>query len=268
MATNSQSFKASANSSGRATPVSGPLQQPLDNGFFKLIRLFSVLIWQSVQGFRKVRLRNQLLALAAITFLLSAHLKLTPSFEGVFQPSPTSYPPLAMSEGDPYLRALMRTISASESNDRQPYGLLYGGQYFSDWSHHPDQCIPIQSGPSQGDCTTAAGRYQFITTTWEEKAQRYQLNPDGWLFWQHYAFDPVSQDQVVYRWLDDPAAWGADIPALLRSGQVNEVLYRLSGTWTSLGYGTETNAMTPQLNALYQSFLKEEKSRSSASKPL
>ena len=266
MATNSQSFKASADAAERSRSK-GPLQQRLQGGS-KFVQLFSGLIWQTFDGLRKTKIRNQLLALGAVTFLLTVHLKLTPSFEGFFQPAETSYPPLAMSGGDPYLRALMRTISASESNDRQPYGLLYGGQYFSDWSRHPDKCIPIQSGPSQGDCTTAAGRYQFITTTWEEKAQRYQLNPDGWLFWQHYTFDPASQDRVVYRWLDDPSAWDADIPALLRSGQLNEVLYRLSGTWTSLGYGTETNAMTPQLNALYQSFLKEEKSRSPTSKPL
>ena len=36
--------------------------------------------------------------------------------------------PLVMEGGDPYLRALMRTISASESNVMRPYHVLYGGE--------------------------------------------------------------------------------------------------------------------------------------------
>jgi muramidase (phage lysozyme) len=136
--------------------------------------------------------------------------------------------------------------------------LLYGGAYFSDWSTHPDRCIEIAVGPNQGDCTTAAGRYQFITSTWTERARRYHPHPDGWFFWQSYPFDPVSQDQVVYGWLMDVEAWGMDIPTQLKDGRLSDVLYALSGTWTSLGYGIETNDMTPYLDELYQRFLKEE----------
>jgi muramidase (phage lysozyme) len=35
-------------------------------------------------------------------------------------------------------------------------------------------------------------------------------------------------------------------------------LQRLSGTWTSLGYGIEDNAMTGYLPEVYQRMLKEE----------
>ena len=35
--------------------------------------------------------------------------------------------PLVMEGGDPYIRALMRTISAAESNTSDPYHVLYGG---------------------------------------------------------------------------------------------------------------------------------------------
>lgn len=38
--------------------------------------------------------------------------------------------PLAMRGGDPYIRALMRTISVSESSDPQPYSILYGAIAF------------------------------------------------------------------------------------------------------------------------------------------
>lgn len=211
-----------------------------------------------IHRFQRLGRQNQLLLVGATMSVLLIRPQLLPSFQEVIAPSRSPYPPLVMTQGDPYLRALMRTISASESNDPNPYKLLYGGSYFSDTYAHPDQCITITTGPNSGDCSTAAGRYQFITTTWEEKAKLYHPKPEGWLFWQHYPFDARSQDEVVYNWLADPEAWGIDIRALLKEGQLNEVLARLSGTWTSLGYGIETNEMTPHLENLYRQFLAEE----------
>ncbi|HEY9702501.1 MAG TPA: glycoside hydrolase family protein, partial [Allocoleopsis sp.] len=78
--------------------------------------------------------------------------------------------PLVMKGGDPYIRALMRTISTSESNYTRPYNIIYGGKYVEDLSQHPNKCQPILAGPNKGNCSTAAGRYQFINTTWAEKA--------------------------------------------------------------------------------------------------
>jgi muramidase (phage lysozyme) len=166
--------------------------------------------------------------------------------------------PLVMQGGDPYIRALMRTISASESNVRNPYSVMYGGERVQNLSQHPDRCIRIVNGPNVGDCTTAAGRYQFITTTWQEKAKRYHPAPSGFLVWRTYSFEPQYQDEVVYRWLKDKNAWGADIRQLLKQGQINTVLRMLSGTWTSLGYGIETNSMSDELPNIYQKMLSQE----------
>lgn len=167
--------------------------------------------------------------------------------------------PLMMEGGDPHLRALMRTISAAESNTDAPYHVLYGGDVVNDLSQHPDRCIEIVSGPNRGNCTTAAGRYQFLTTTWADKATQYHPYPPTWLaFWSDYSFEPVAQDWVVYQWLSDYEAWGVDIPELLRQGRTEEVLAMLSGTWTSLGYGIEDNSTTPYLAQIYQEMLQEE----------
>ncbi|MCY7275770.1 MAG: glycoside hydrolase family protein [Phormidesmis sp. CAN_BIN44] len=166
--------------------------------------------------------------------------------------------PLVMRGGDPYVRALMRTISASESNVRNPYAVLYGGDYAADLSKHPDLCVTIVAGPNTGNCTTAAGRYQFITSTWLEEARHYHPDPPTLLFWQGYSFSPEYQDQVVYRWLNDSQAWGVDLRQLLKKGQISTVLQRLSGTWTSLGYGIEDNANTSDLPKIYRQVLKEE----------
>ncbi len=168
-----------------------------------------------------------------------------------------SPPSLVMTGGDPYLRALMRTISASEAQDSAPYNLLYGGQYFSNLSRHPNQCIAIASGPYQGQCSTAAGRYQFLTSTWLKKVQQYHLkhSKENGI---SYSFEPQLQDRVVYAWLRDRHAWRTDIADLLEQGKLEQVLRLLSSTWTSLGYGTENNSITPLLSQVYQKVLAEE----------
>jgi nickel/cobalt tolerance cation efflux system protein len=165
-------------------------------------------------------------------------------------------PPLAMSDGDPYLRALMRTISASESNSKNSYALLYGGNHVHDLSQHPNQCLPIRVGQNKGKCSTASGRYQFLTSTWLEKATKYHPNPS-----QNgitYSFEPTYQDIVVYRWLKDHHQWNVDILNLLKEDRVEDALRELSNVWTSLGGGIENNVMTPFLPNLYRKFLAEE----------
>ncbi|MCS7031222.1 MAG: glycoside hydrolase family protein [Gloeomargarita sp. SKYG116] len=157
-------------------------------------------------------------------------------------------PPLAMRGGDPYVRALMRTITVSEAPGPRTYNRLYGGGYTPDLRQHPDRCVVIRPGW----CSTAAGRYQLLSTTWYEKVQRYHPHP------QAAEFAPEFQDQVVYRWLSDSHAWGFDITATLRQGQLTTVLRELSGTWTSLGYGPESNRWTPLLPWIYQHVLREE----------
>jgi len=165
--------------------------------------------------------------------------------------------PLIMTGGDPYIRALMRTISASESNVEYPYSVLYGGQYVRDLKRHPDKCVTIVVGPNKGDCTTAAGRYQMLSTTWEIKSERY--HPQRLDGGSSYSFEPEFQDEVVYAWLSDDSAWGGvDLADLLRQGRIDDVLKILSPTWTSLGYGIETNSMSEYLPEIYQDVLAQE----------
>ena len=180
----------------------------------------------------------------------------------------SSIPPLAMTDGNPYIRALMRTIFTSEAKDANPYTLLYGGKHFTDLSRHPNQCITIVSGPHQGECSTAAGRYQILTSTWLEKVKQYRSKRSKSLTKNSNNFEPQSQDEVVYAWPIDRHAWGADIADLLKQGKLNRVLQLLSGTWTSLGYGTENNSITPMLSKVYQKALTEELDRVNVSSRL
>ncbi|MDP2019697.1 MAG: glycoside hydrolase family protein [Hydrogenophaga sp.] len=168
--------------------------------------------------------------------------------------------PLVMSGGDPYLRALMRTISASESNVLRPYHVMYGHDYVWTLDVHPNRCESIGQGPNRGNCSTAAGRYQLLYSTWLELAARYHpQRTDDPLDATGLSFAPEYQDLVVHAWLSE-GRWG-NLSTQLRQGRVQPVLRRLSGTWTSLGYGIETNSMSRQLPRIYQQVLKEELAR-------
>lgn len=209
------------------------------------------------------RQRLSLMVLAGLGLLLVVWLPRslpTPIWHKLQQNLWISHPqPLVMKGGDPYIRALMRTISAAESNTPQPYQVLYGGQSFQSLRQHPNICVEIVAGPHTGQCSTAAGRYQFLTQTWKEKASQYHPHPHAWYqLWQDYSFDAESQDWVMYQWLKDTSAWNLDISMALRQGQLEQVLRRLSSTWTSLGYGIESNTMTSRLPRLYQNLLQEE----------
>ncbi|MGB5634643.1 MAG: glycoside hydrolase family protein [Waterburya sp.] len=166
--------------------------------------------------------------------------------------------PLVMGGGDPYVRALMRTITASEANVTHPYNVVYGGEQVNDLSRHPELCVSIVAGPNIGNCSTAAGRYQMLDFTWSKQAQKYHPRPSGIWRWKTYSFEAEYQDAVVHSWLSDSQAWGSDIPQLLRQGEINQVLRLLSGTWTSLGYGIETNSMSDYLPQIYYNMLREE----------
>ena len=206
---------------------------------------------------------NLILFLGAIAIFcsLQGYVRKKPLLES----QSTNYPlstrgtaPLAMKGGDPHIRALMRTITASEANVKQPYHVIYGGSTVEDLTSHPDKCIPIAVGINKGNCSTAAGRYQMLNFVWDEKATRYHPNPHGFFWQKKYSFEPEYQDAVVYAWLSDRNAWGVDIAKTLKAGNIDSVLRLLSGTWTSLGYGIETNSMSKYLPQIYQNMLEEE----------
>jgi muramidase (phage lysozyme) len=168
--------------------------------------------------------------------------------------------PLVMEGGDPYLRALMRTISASESNVLRPYHVLHGGDYVGTLDRHPNRCESIGQGPNRGSCSTAAGRYQLLYSTWLELAAKHHPDRSGdALDAVGLSFAPVYQDLVVHAWLSEPR-WGR-LSDQLRRGQVQAVLRRLSGTWTSLGYGIENNSMSRELPRVYRQLLEDELAR-------
>jgi muramidase (phage lysozyme) len=93
---------------------------------------------------------------------------------------------------DANLSAFLYMLRMGESSNR--YNVIYGGQTFSDYSHHPDVWVPIPSRPGYG--STAAGAYQFIFGTWNMVAGQAGVSD----------FSPGSQDAGAVQYLTDLGA--------------------------------------------------------------
>lgn len=130
-----------------------------------------------------------------------------------------------------YRRALLDTIAKTESPG---YNVVYGGSRFSDFADHPRRAVPITSGPNRGKTSSAAGRYQFLGSTWDAYRDKLDL-PD---------FSPGSQDEAAWSLASDvyKRKTGRELESALASGDDDAIAgvgKALSGTWTSLPGGIE-----------------------------
>lgn len=129
----------------------------------------------------------------------------------------------------PSQRALLDTIAGTESPD---YNTIYGGKKFDSYAAHPGIAVPIGSGPNAGKTSSAAGRYQFLGSTWNSQAQKLGLKD----------FSPENQDLAAWDLAATTykAKTGRDLTADLNDpNQAGGIGQALSGVWTSLPGGIE-----------------------------
>lgn len=129
----------------------------------------------------------------------------------------------------PQAVGLLNAIGAPESNGK--YNVRYtanGGTTFDDLSNHPNIPERILSGPNAGKTSTAAGRYQFIKSTWDSIPTEFK--GDG-------SFKEENQDRAAWflAQRDYKARTGSDLNAdLQKNGLTPEIVSALGDTWEGL----------------------------------
>ncbi|MBG1252212.1 glycoside hydrolase family 104 protein [Burkholderia pseudomallei] len=133
--------------------------------------------------------------------------------------------------GGPNIAAFLDTIAVSEGTAGQGddgYNVLVGGGLFTSYAQHPNLLVTLRPGLR----STAAGRYQFLFSTWTGLRAALGL-PD---------FSPVSQDLACVELLKQVGAYD-----LIVAGDVTDAIARCNRTWASFpgspyGQGTRPQA--------------------------
>lgn len=152
---------------------------------------------------------------------------------------------LAWTDAQPHQKALLNTIAGPESGGR--YNVIYGGGRFDDFSKHPGQAVRIQTGPNAGRTSSAAGKYQFLGSTWQDQAGKLGLAD----------FSPANQDKAAWNLAAETykGKTGQDLDAVLQSGDpaaLANVGKVLNPIWTSLPGGIEQGTNTDWFVSTYQ----------------
>lgn len=125
------------------------------------------------------------------------------------------------------LSAFGAVLGTSEGTDRIPnsqggYKALVGGTTFSSYADHPRIRVYL---PRYGIYSTAAGRYQFLASTWDDLRAKLGL----------LDFSPPNQDKAMVELLRERHAYDP-----LLAGRFDDAVALAAKTWASLpgaGYG-------------------------------
>jgi len=130
-------------------------------------------------------------------------------------------PPQTLASPEAAKKMVLDRIASGESPN---YNTIYGGSTFSDFSDHPRQAQVITEGPDKGQTSDAAGRYQFLSSTWDNQAKKLGLKN----------FSPGNQDQAAWD-LAQTTYKAATKRDLLTDAQQGKVDYSALGSqWPSL----------------------------------
>jgi muramidase (phage lysozyme) len=151
---------------------------------------------------------------------------------------------LAWKGATPEQRGLLNAIAGPESGGR--YNVIYGGKSFSDYSDHPRVGVQIRTGPNANRTSSAAGKYQFLGSTWDNIAKKYGLKD----------FSPENQDKAAWYLAAETYGGEDKLMAALKSGDPQTIAgvgKALRSQWTSLPGGIEQGQNS---NTFVNSFVK------------
>jgi lysozyme len=117
-------------------------------------------------------------------------------------------------------RAFLDMIAYAEgTNGPNGYQTLFGGGLFASYADHPRQFKSFTNGKGEKLRTSAAGRYQFLSKTWDTLAGRLDL-PD---------FSPTSQDSAALELIRERGAIND-----VRAGRTEQAIAKVSKIWASM----------------------------------
>ncbi|NBO39294.1 hypothetical protein EBU99_12010 [bacterium] len=147
------------------------------------------------------------------------------------------------------VRAFLDVIAFAEGTDGR-YDVVYGGTPFSDFSDHPRIWRASPWGTS-GVGSDAAGRYQFLSNSWDEARQALRLKD----------FSPANQDRAaVYLIKRNSGATYERVKFSQHRANFNAAVLSLSYVWASLPpqrYKNQHVRSSEELWAVYQRALRQ-----------
>jgi len=138
----------------------------------------------------------------------------------------------------PRIRAFLDTIAVTEgTTGPQGYYRQYTGSHFSSFKDHPrDLKCAMSNGKKL--CSDAAGRYQFLSTSWDRFAPMVKTKD----------FSPTYQDRVAIELIREKNAL-EDI----EEGRIEEAFRKLYMVWPSFGEtAADVEELMPKLVGIYQ----------------
>lgn len=139
------------------------------------------------------------------------------AFIVTINPSSYSAPEVPQDVGAANVRAFLDMIAYAEGTigrGQDGYNILFGGGTFNGYEDHPRVRVPFRNTYS-----TAAGRYQLLSRTWDALRARLGL-PD---------FGPASQDACAVELIRERGAL-RDVQA----GRVAQAVGKVAKVWASL----------------------------------
>ena len=120
---------------------------------------------------------------------------------------------------NPNARKFLDLLSYTEGTQKNGYATAFGGGRIDDLSKHPRTSSGFTQTDGKKNTTTAAGRYQFLSRTWDEQAKKLGLSD----------FGAKSQDLAALSLAADSGA----LKSIL-SGDFKTAINKTGGKWASL----------------------------------
>ena len=127
--------------------------------------------------------------------------------------------PLTEYINDGNVRRFLDMLSAAEGTKTHGYNTLFGGNRFDSLTDHPRQSFQFNETTGKKNRTDAAGRYQFLSSTWDEQAKKLGLKD----------FSPMSQDLATINLLKERGI----LPHVL-NGNWDTAIQMAGPIWASL----------------------------------